>query len=380
VIILVYKTYKFKLYPNKQQEILIQKTFGCTRFIYNYFLAKRIELYKINKCSISYNQMSKELTKLKKELEWLREPDKWALQNSLKNLDSAYQNFFREIKKGNKNQRFPKFKSKKNNYHSYRTSYCMRSNGYPNIVIKGNKIKLPKLSWIKFKKSQEVYGKIINCIINQVPSGKYFISICCEVEINQLPQTKYNIGIDLGIKNFAIFSDGIKINNPKHLQKLEKRLKKEQNKLNKKKVGSKNRNKQRIKFVKIHEKIHNQRQDFLHKLSSKIINENQIICLEDLKLQTMLCNNKNINKNISNNGLYEFRRQLEYKGKWYGRNIIIINQYFPSSQLCSDCGFKNEKVKDLNIREWQCLNCGEIHDRDINAAKNILNEGLKQVI
>jgi len=328
---------------------------------------------------MSYFDMSAQLPQLKNELEWLKEPDKNALQYSLKNLDRAYQNFFREIKKGNKNQGFPKFKSKKNNFKSYRTICLYFKNKIPSIEIKNNKIKLPKLKSVKYVKSREIEGKIISVIINQVPSGKYFIDICFETDNIEKEKLNSKIGIDLGIKNYAILSNGEKIDNPKCYKKYEQKLKKEQRKLSNKQKGSKNRNKQRIKFAKIHEKILNCRNDFLHKLSTKLINENQVICLENLKVIEMLKNRKSklMNKNMSDVSWYEFKRQLLYKGDWYGRNIILIDQYFPSSQLCSNCGFKNEKLKELDVREWICPNCNSIHDRDINAAINIKNEGLR---
>jgi len=331
------------------------------------------------------NQMSKELTILKQQehLKWLKEPDKYALQNSLKNLESAYENYFREIKKGNKNQGFPKFKSKKDNCKTYRTtrSYRKESNTY-NINIKNNKIQLPKLNWMKFKNSREIKGKILNVTIKQIPSGKYYIYVCCEINIIQKVTTILNnkIGIDLGIKEFAILSNGKKVNNPKYQKKYEQKLKNQQKILSRKQKGSNNRNKQRIKVAKIYEKINNCKLDFLHKLSSKLINENQIICLEDLKISKMLQtknSNKIMNKNINNVSWNKFTMQLQYKTDWYGVIIQKVNQYFPSSQLCSDCGFKNIQIKDLSIREWICPNCGEIHDRDINAATNILNEGLR---
>jgi putative transposase len=355
------KAYKFRLYPNKEQRIYLSKTFGCTRFIYNQMLAERIKSYEENKDLDIKIMKYPTPAQYKSEFEWLKEVDSLALANAQMNLDKAYKNFFRDKSVG-----FPKFK-KRTNTNNYTTN---NQNG--TVYIENNCIKVPKLkSMIKIEKHREFNGLIKACTISQVPSGKYFISILVETENIQLPKTNNKIGVDLGIKEFAITSDGDFFSNPKHLKKSEKRLAKLQKDLSRKQKKSSNRRKARVKVAKLHEKITNQRKDMLHKVSTQLINENQVIVIEDLKVSNMIKNHK-LAKSIADGSWSEFRRMLEYKATWYGREIIVAPGSYASSQLCSSCGNKSSQTKDLSCRTYICPVCGMIMDRDINAAKNLL--------
>lgn len=362
------KSYKYRIYPNKQQIEQIQKTLGCCRFVYNKTLNYRKDLYEKEKKSMSKFDCNNYCNRvLKKEYEWLKEVDKWALTNSIYNMDSAYQNFLKE------HAGYPKFKSKKDNKKSYKTNFC---NNNLEVSFENNKIKLPKLKWIKAKISRNFNGKIKSATISQVPSGKYFVSILVETEHISIETTGNIIGIDLGIKDLLITSDGEKFDNIRMTKKYEDKLSKEQRKLSHKVKGSNNWNKQRIKVARTHEKIHNTRLDNLHKISHKLINENQVVVSEDLAVSNMV-KNHHLAKAIYDCGWYELTRQLQYKADWNNRQYIKIGRFTKSSQPCSMCGCINEKTKDLSVREWACPECGTVHDRDINAAKNILKEGLK---
>ena len=357
------KTYRFRIYPNKEQEVLLNKHFGCSRFVYNYFLNERKEQYQKDKKSDNYYAQAKTLTDLKKQEEtiWLKEVNSQTLQFALRSLDTAYVNFFRC------NAQFPKFKSRK-----HKNTFTVPQFG----KLEDGKIILPKFKeGIKVKLHREVKGEIGKMNITKTPTGKYYVSIFTEQEIKGLPKTNKQVGIDLGLKAFVITSDNKKFKNNRYTKKYAKDLKKAQQHLSRKQKGSNGFEKQKLKVAKIHEKIANSRLDTLHKVSHQLVNENDLIVCEDLNVKGMI-NNHKLSKHIADASWGNFVTLLQYKCDWYGKELVKVNRFYPSSKTCGNCGWINQELK-LSDREWTCESCGVVHDRDVNASCNILKEGLK---
>ncbi len=359
---LIHKSYKFRIYPTKEQESLLSKHFGHCRFVFNRFLNERKEHFLNEKTSLNYYDNARTLTELKKdgEFSWLKEVNSQSLQAAIRNLDTAYKNFF------NKQNKFPRFKSKYN-----RQSFKVPQN----ILVENGKLVIPKFKeGIKLNLHRQMQGKLLFATIAKSTTNKYYVSITCEVEYKPFEKTGKSVGIDTGIKELAILSDGNSYENIKSLKKKLKKLKYEQRQLSKKQKASQSRSKQKRKLALVHEQIANIRKDYLHKVSTEIIKSHDVVSVEDLAV-------KNIMKNhclaaaMSDVSLGAFYTMLEYKANWNDRFYVKIDRFFPSSKTCSSCGWIKQDLT-LSIREWTCESCGETHDRDVNAAKNILKQGI----
>ena len=358
---MIRRAYKYRIYPNNEQKQYFAKCFGCVRFFYNKSLSDMNEIYK-------EKQEFKNITPAtyKEDYSFLKEVDSLALANAQLNRNTAFKAFFRQ------QNAFPKYKSKRNDQ-SYTTNNQKGSVKFSN---NNRYISIPKCPRIRIKKHRDFSGVIKSVTISKTCDNKYYISLLIETDIKPLKTTNGVIGIDLGVKDLVIDSNGNKYKNHKYLSKSEEKLAREQRKLSRMEKGSNNRNKQRVKVARLYKKINNQRNDYLHKLSRHIVDENQVICVEDLKVMDMSIDN-DYNKSMMDASMSRLLTMLTYKASWYGRTVIKVPSSFASSQLCSSCGYKNSITKDLSIRKWTCPKCGSIHDRDINAAKNILSKGIE---
>lgn len=380
--------YKYRIYPNTAQEHQLLRFFGCCRFVYNHFLEERKRSYEEDGVTMSYTTTSALLTRLKADPEhrWLSECDSMALQEALRDLDRAYQNFF------GKRAWYPRFRSRKGSWQSYRTR-----NQSDGVRILSNAIVLPKLGAVKAKVSRLPKGRILNATVSRTPTGKYFVSLCVEEEVEPKPNNVGMLGIDVGIRSFYTGSDGKSVFSPVPLHACERKLRREQRKLSRrieaniagydskrrpiwKRPLSECRNiqKQRRRVARIHERIANIRNDFLHKESTRLVSENQVIGLEDLNVKGML-RNRHLSRSIADASWSEFARMIEYKAYEHGTQVIRVPRFYASSQTCSCCGYKNPAVKDLRVRYWTCPKCGTFHDRDRNAAVNILNKAVSML-
>ena len=353
------KAFRYRLYPNKEQQAGLTVQFGHARFVYNWVLAVRNNYYKEHKKDLGYYELKRMVTALKRQSEyaWLKDADSQVLQAKVEDLDRSFANFF------NKRARYQRFK-KRRGHQSVRWPQRFK--------FEGDRVYLPKVGWVKTVLHRPFEGTPKSITVSKTKSGEYYVSVLCEVEVSVLPNGKPPVGVDLGLKDFAVLSTGEKVEHPKYLRKAERRLKKLQQRLSRKKKGSANREKARLLVARQHGHVARQRADFLHKLSRRLVAEHGTIHLEDLNISGMLANHK-LAKSIADSGWGMFGRFCEYKAEWYGSRVVRADRFYPSSKTCSVCGYVNHDLT-LSDRFWTCGSCGAHHDRDINAAINLLHK------
>lgn len=369
----MYKAYKYRIYPNKAQTELINKSIDCARFVYNKTLEMRQKAWERRGERLTPFDLMKRLPHMKEYLPFLKEVDSVCLKEAIKDMDSAYQNWWKALKRGDMNHGAPRFKSKRNASQSFRT--CSKTVA----CLSDRALRFPKLGQIHAHVSRQPVGEIIYATISRTPSGKYFASLLCRApDVEHLPENENAIGIDVGIRNFATDSEGTVYANEKYFEKAAKKLRREQKRLSRMVKGSANWEKQRIRVARAYEKMTNQRRDHHQKLSTQLIRENQTICVETLDIQKM-AQKSYMARDIYDAAWYEFVSMLEYKANWYGRNLVKVDKKFPSTRTCSSCGAVLQKKLSPHKRTWICPSCGVEHDRCLNSAKNILAEGVRMM-
>ena len=361
----VKRAYRFRFYPTPEQKVILARTFGCARFAYNHMLRLRTDAWMQRQERVGYHETSATLTALKKTPEhaWLNEVSSVPVQQALRHLQTAFTNFFA------KRAQYPKFKRKDGPQSAEYTTSAFKWDG--------ESLKLAKMDAplaIRWSRTIPKAAKVTTVTVSVDASGRYFVSMLCDDAVAKKPAVQGKVGIDLGLTHFAILSNGEKVAAPNTFRKNAVKLAKLQRRMAKKTKGSNRRKKAKLRVAKLHAKIADSRRDFLHKLSTRLINENQVIAVESLSVSNMQ-KNRCLSKSIADASWSEFLRQLEYKAKWYGRELVGIDKWYPSSKRCSDCGYTMPKMP-LNVRQWTCPECGSIHDRDVNAARNVLAAGL----